>query len=125
MATKKIVYRDDCTGVIITCMKNVLVKTTIRPWNSPDTRSSFLAKVYIEHVLQKKSLPDNIMRIEGYELLGKRCSYKEHTIIICSTKEMVDTETGEMITRATVVSDNKFRSQPFNINLNEIIHYGT
>lgn len=124
LAKKKIIYRDDCTGIIITCMNNVLIKTTIRPWNTPATKNTFLAKIYIEQVLKKKSLPDNIMRIPGFELLGKRCTFKNQTIIICSTNEVVDTQTGEVIIKATVVSaTNEFRTQPFIINLNEI--YGT
>lgn len=117
----RIIYRDDCTGVIITCMNNVLVRTTIRPWNTKATKHTFLAKIYIEEVLKKRALPDNIMRVPGFELLGKRCTFKDNTVIICSTREIVDTETGEMITKATVVSEsNQYRTQPFIVNLNEI-----
>lgn len=106
-------------------MNNVLVRTIIRPWNSPATKNTFLAKIYIEQVLKKKSLPDNIIRIEGFELLGKRGTYNNNAVIICSTNEVVDPETGEVITKATVVSeDNQYRTQPFIINLNDI-QYGT
>lgn len=115
MKTSKIAY--DNKEVIIACLRTVLYRGQ-RPWNSPQTRKSFLAKLYIKHVLQRKNISLLVQRIEGYELLGKRFIYKRHEVIVCSTQEMVDTDTGEILIMAILVADH--RPQPFKLLLKEL-----
>ena len=103
--------------VVIVCKNNVLYKGQ-RPWNSPETKKSFLAKLYIKYVLQRKDISSKIQRIEGYELLGKRYNYKSNITIVCATEEVVDPDGGEVLIMTTSIAEH--RTQPFKILLREL-----
>lgn len=105
-------------GRTIVCSLNdaVVLKTPTKPWNSPQTRKSFLVKLYIEQVLQKINVSEKISRMPGYELLGKRFKRNGDTLIIVSSVEVVDTSTGEVDEELLVKNiTNPFRLSPFKI----------
>ena len=108
-------------GVKIICkLKSyVLVDTKHKPWNTPDTRRTFLANLYIKEVLLKLNISNKIKRIKGFELLGKKCFYREELLTICSWKEMVDKETGEM-TKQLTLAGRFLTPTPLKVFINEV-----
>jgi hypothetical protein len=116
---KDIKIAHEPPDVLIVCRNHILYRGA-KPWNSQRTRKTFLARIYIKEVLQKKDVSKLIKRIEGYELLGKRCLHNDFLAIICGTQEVVNTETGEMQIMATVVSVNAYRNDPFKVLLNQL-----
>jgi len=110
-------------GVMIVCKlkRYVLIKTEFPLWNSKFTRRSYLAKLYIAEVLRKKNVSLKIARIPGYELLGRRCTRRGDTLIICGHWDVVDTDTGELDTQLLVQNTtNKFRGDLYYILKSEV-----
>jgi hypothetical protein len=91
-------------GIKLICLRNqsVLLETKIKPWNTPSTRKTFLANLYIKEILFKFSLSKKIKRPDGYELLGTKCLYGEQVVTICGWKEVVNPETGEVVKQLTL-----------------------
>jgi len=98
-----IVHREN-GGVKIICKRGefVILETRYKPWNSRDTKTTFLINLYIKEVLSKVDLSKKIKRPEGFELLGKRCLHNEQLLIICGWEEMANTETGEIVKMLTL-----------------------
>ena len=111
---------DQQTGYKIICnLKSyVVVQSKVKPWNTPETRKSFLVKLYITQVLQKHTMSKRFPRIEGYELLGRRCMYNDYICIVCDSVELVHRETGEVKNQLTLFGDN--RSNPFKVLINQV-----
>lgn len=104
--------------IICRTKKYLVIEGKIKPWNTPKTRTSFLAKLYIREVLLKHDLKKGMPRMEGYELLGKRCLYRDNICVVVDAVDLVDTNTGEMTKRLTLVNDN--HSQPFKVLITEV-----
>lgn len=104
--------------IICTLKKYLLCESRQKPWNTPLTRKTFLAKLYIEEILKKHTMSKLIRRIDGYEYLGKRCLYKDNVCVVCDAVEVVHQETGEMTYLLTLVNNN--RTQPFKILIAEV-----
>lgn len=110
-------------GFKIICKKYLVTEGKIKPWNTPKTRTTFLAKLYIKEVLLKHDMKKGIARIEGYELLGKRCMYNDNLCVVVDAADLVDTSTGEMTKQLTIVNSGTahwLRSQPFKVLINQV-----
>lgn len=116
----KVVHRPG-GGIKIFCEKNIsmILESRFKPWNSPETKHSFLVKLYIREVLWKQELSKKIARIEGFEWLGKRVVYKKHLSVVCDTGEVVDPETGEILLGFRISNDA--RSHPYLVTQIETI----
>jgi len=102
----RIVHRDN-GGVNIVCKRGnyVVEKLQYKPWNSADTKRTWFIKFYCKRILGAFSISKKIARIEGFELLGARCLYRDTVCIICNSEDYVDPETGEVIRKLTMYSD--------------------
>jgi hypothetical protein len=109
---------DGASGMLISCRNHVLCESKYRLWNSEMTKRAFLIKLYIREVLQKKNLSRNIVRIKGYELLGRRCFYNDFIAVICGWQNVVNTETGEVSVMLTLVNANHIN--PFKVLINQV-----
>jgi len=96
----------------------VVMSLKSKPWNTPQTRKTFIARVYVDEMLWKCHLSRKIQRIEGFELLGRKVNYNDHLSVICNAVDMVNPDTGE--TRKQIVLVNSFRSIPFKVFLNQV-----
>lgn len=108
-------------GIKILCMRDkfVMLESKFKPWNSVETRMTFLKNLYIKEILQKINLSKKIKRPEGFELLGARCLYNDEVLIVCAWKEMVDPNTGEVTKQLTLAG--RWRSPaPFKIMMNQV-----
>lgn len=107
-----IAHKED-GGVKILCQRKgfLMLETNFKPWNTKDTRKSFLVKYYIEEILWKCNPSKKISRIEGFELLGKRCMYCDTLGVIMDAWDVVDKETGETDTKLIIVT--RLRTAPF------------
>lgn len=118
----KIVYRSN-NGVKIFCMvkgkEYVILETGYRPWNSEQTRRRFIIRLYIREILSKHSMNKRITRIEGFELLGQRCLYLDQLHIICSSEDLVNTETGE-ITKKLLIVNAATNDRPTKVFINQV-----
>jgi hypothetical protein len=108
-------------GIKIVCGigdRYVLLESKFKPWNTPDTRRIFLVKMYLKEVLEKANPSKKIQRVPGFELLGKRCLYRDAVSIICDAVDMVDPDTGEMTKRLKIFNDNI--RKPFSVFINNV-----
>lgn len=107
-------------GFVVFCSlkKYKIVESKTQLWNTEDTKKTFLARLYVNEILRKLNLSKIIQRINGYELLGRRCMYNDKLCIICGWQQMVNTETGETKLQVTLVND--IRNTPFKIFIDQI-----
>lgn len=108
-------------GIKIMCSlkEYVIIEKDIKPWNTPDTRMTFLANLYIKEILLSINPSKRIPRQEGYELLGARCMYNDEMVVICSWRELVDKNTGEITKMLTLAG--RWRSPtPFKVLISEV-----
>ena len=94
-------------GVKLICNKPyqyVLLETHVKPWNSKETRKSFLVRLYIKNIIWKMNVSKFIQRIEGFELLGRRVMHGEQVAVIVNAQEGVNQETGEAVTMLTITT---------------------
>ena len=120
MAGITIVHRDNGGIKIICKLKDyVLLESRFKPWNTPDMRKTFLANLYIKEVLLKINISKYIQRPEGFELLGKRVLYRDEVVVICSWKELVDKETGEL-TKILTLAGRFLSPAPFKTSINNV-----
>lgn len=118
---KAIVIAHDSNGgfkIICSLKRYKLCESKVKFWNTPATRKTFLAHLYIQHILWEKNIAKNIKRIPGYELLGKRCFYNDNLCVVCDAGDVVNSETGEVIKQLTLVS--KIRQHPFKVLITEV-----
>lgn len=115
----RIAYDSDGGCTIICKLKNfVILKTVSKPWNSKETKIRFLIRLYFEQVLEKINLSKKIQRIEGYELLGKRCYEGDYLYIICDCWDSTDVDTGETIKK--IKAFNKYNYLPTEFFINQV-----
>lgn len=96
----------------------IIFDSPFKAWNTSDMKRIFLIKLYIAEILYKKNLSKSIERMEGYELLGRRCMYADHVAIIVNKEEVVNKETGEVLCQLLISNDN--RTHPFRVLSNEV-----
>lgn len=94
--------------VLIYCNLNkiTILDSPVRPWNSRETHTSFMVKLYFKEVLLKHAMSRQIERIPGFELLGARCLYRDRIYVVCQAAEVVNQETGEVDVKLTIFSDH-------------------
>lgn len=99
-------------GVKIVCkLKDyVMLETKLKPWNTPATRKSFLGNIYIREVLMRVNEMKHIQRPSGFDLLGRRRTYRTQPVVICDAVEGVNSETGEMGIMVTICYIHKFHN---------------
>lgn len=115
-----IVYNAS-SGCKITCnlKRYVLVECRVKPWNSVSTRRTFLINMYIREVLLKTNIPKCIRRPAGYELLGKRCLWRDQVVTVCAWVELVNPQTGE-VTKELTLAGRWHTPVPFKAMENEV-----
>lgn len=114
-----IAYTQSNGFKIICNLKNYkLCESSVKFWNTPHTRKTFLAHLYIENILWKHTLSKTFPRKEGYELLGRKCFYKDNLAIVCDAIDVVNKDTGEVIKQLSIVTTN--RQHPFKVLITEV-----
>lgn len=88
--------------IICNLKQYVLVDCKFIPWNSKDTKRTFLSNLYIKEILMRVNLSKKIRRPGGYELLGARCLYRDQMLTVCGWQELADKETGEIVKQLTL-----------------------
>ena len=114
----KVAYRvfGGCTIVYTAGKKKMLQRYNVLPWNSKETKRTFLARMYVNKILSQFEIANKIRRPEKYDLLGRRCKYHGDKCVIVNAVQVVDTSTGEVDEQLTLFClDNKFRHSPFKI----------
>ena len=120
----RIAYKQSsgANGVLIVCKAHlnsqVLFENKFKPWNSEATRRIFLIKLYIKNILLAINVSKHIRRMAGYELLGKRCLYRDHVSVICDAWEVVNQETGEVSKKLSI--SNELYNHPLDLLITEV-----
>ena len=115
------IVSTEAKGCKIICdlKRYVLVECRTKPWNTPDTRKTFLANLYIKEILLRVNMSKKIKRPEGYELLGAKCMMNDNVYTICGWREVVDRDTGEIIKQLTLTG--RWNSPtPFKVLINQV-----